>query len=175
MAETIIKGIITALNVREGDSSKGHWMRQECVMQPDGGGRPIHFQVNGADKIGVYGFQQGKQYVVRLYLESLEKTVRDGQLMWFDSFICGGVLTDMHIQYYNTAMYKLKDPQFIRNYQMAMRHYTTVQQPQTYSQPIAACPQPSQPQGYGNQYTGQQQPYNQPVQQMMGDQSDLPF
>lgn len=175
MAETILKGTITALNVREGDSANGHWVRQECVMQPDGGGRPVHFQVNGKDKIEICGFQQEGKYVVRLYLESTEKTLSDGRKMWFDSFICGGVLTDMHVQYYNTAIYKLRDPQFVQNYQMAMRRYTTVQQPQTYSQPIAAYSQSSQPQGYGNQYAGQQQLYNQSVQQVPGVQSDLPF
>lgn len=173
MAETIIKGTITSVSNMEGDTDKGHWMRQDCVIVPVSGGRPVHFQVSGKDRINMCNFVQGQQYVVRLYLESQEGTDRNGKPMWFDKFICGGTLTEQHSQYYENCMYKLRDPQFYQNYQMeAQRRYAAVNQPQGYVQQAQVYQPMQQPQGYGNQYVVQPQPYQ---QLMQDDQSNIPF
>jgi hypothetical protein len=173
MAETIIKGTIASVNIVEGDSANGHWIRQDCVIIPEYSKYPVHFQAMGSNWDDMCKFVQGQQYVVKLYLKSTKGTDRNGQPMWFDKFICSDTLTELHNQYYEDCMYKLRDRHFEQNYQMeTQRRYAAASQPQGYVQQAQMYQPAQQPQGYDNQYTAQQQPYRQPVQ---GNQSNLPF
>lgn len=192
MAETYIKGSIVSTKIVEGDTDKGHWVRQECVIRPDGGGRQIHFQLSGQDRIQVAGLQVGQSYVVRLFLESREGKDKDGNPIWFDSFVYGGTFTEAHSQYFEECLYNMRSPRFVQNYQMVQRGYGTagmgMGQPgmaygaQQYTQQQGA------PQGYQQQQGGQnyQQGYGsspgaygaspQPgMQGAGGGQGDLPF
>lgn len=169
MAETIIKGTITSVSNTEGDTDKGHWMRQDCVIVPENSKYPIHFQAKG----DMCKFVQGQSYVVKLYLNSRKVTNRDGQPIWIDNFICSDILTELHSQYYEDCMYRLGDRKFKQDYQMeTQRRYAVASQPQGYVQQAQMYQPVQQPQGYGNQYVAQQQPYQ---QLMQDDQNNIPF
>lgn len=164
MAEVYVKGTIAALNIVEGDTEKGHWVRQECVLQQMNGGRPIHFQVSGDQKIQAAQLQVGQSYVVRLYLESQEGKDKNGNPMWFDRFIYGGIMSDCHWQYSEMCMYNLRNPQFVQNFQAEQqRRYAAAQAQMGYQ---------FQPQGgyaqQGGYPGGAQQGYYQPQQQYGG-------
>lgn len=147
MAETYVRGRITALNMIEGDTDKGHWARQEAVIAPADGGRPLQFVVNSGGKIQMAGLQVGMTYTVRLYLESREGRNKDGQPMWFNSFVYGGTFPDDYAQYEAETRYLMRDPNFAQKYRMRSQQQYAVTSP--YGNQYAA-----QPQGHANQQYG---------------------
>lgn len=183
MAETYVKGTVASLATVEGDTDKGHWVRQDVVINEvtnNGLGRPLHFQITGQEKISVAGLQVGQTYVFHLYLESREGRNRNGEPMWFDGFNFGGTFSEYHLQYYGQCMYQLRSPTFVQDYQARMQGYAGGYQPtaQYGSQQANGC-QPQQPQGYGYQQQPQgyqpQQPQGYGYQQQQPNDGNCPF
>ncbi len=182
MAETYVKGIVASLAIVEGDTEKGHWVRQDVVVNEvtqNGLGRPLHFQITGQEKIGVAGLQVGQTYVFHLYLESREGKNKNGEPMWFDGFNFGGTFSEYHYQYYGQCMYQLRSPTFVQDYQARMQGYAGNYQPtaQYGYQPQPQGYQPPQPQGYGYQPQPQGYQPQQPqgYKQQQPNNGDLPF
>lgn len=189
MAEVYVKGTVANLAIQEGDTDKGHWVRQDVVINEvtqNGLGRPLHFQITGQDRINMVGLQIGQTYVFHFYLESREGRNRDGNPMWFDSFNFGGTFTEYHFQCYNQCMYQLRSPTFVQDYQARMQGYASGQQHSAaqypsqqptaqYGSPQGYPQQPQQGYGYQQQPTAQYgapQGYPQQPQQPQGYDSN---
>lgn len=139
MTEIYVKGHITeVMPLQQGTTEKGSWERQDYVITPSEGGRPLCFSIVGHDRIQQAGLVQGQEYVLRLFVESRPYTNKEtGQTSWFTSMTYGGLYGIPHWQFYNQAMYSLRAPGFgttqgyeIRPVQLQQQayQYATVQQ-----------------------------------------------
>ncbi len=152
MTEIYVKGHITeVMPLQQGTTEKGSWERQDYVVTPSEGGRPLCFSIVGHDRIQQAGLAQGQECVLRLFVESRPYTNKEtGQISWFTQVTYGGLYGMPHWQFYNQAMYSLRAPGFgttqgyeIRPVQLQQQsfQYAAVQQPPR--------PQPAQG-GYGS-------------------------
>lgn len=148
MTEIYIKGRITeVMPLQQGTTEKGSWERQDYVVTPSEGGRPLCFSIVGHDRIQQAALVQGQEYVLRLFVESRSYTNKEtGQTSWFTSMTYGGMYGMPHWQFYNQAMYSLRAPGFgttqgyeIRPVQLQQQafQYATSQQQQFLHQPQA--------------------------------------
>lgn len=176
MTEFYVRGHITeVMPLQTGTTEKGSWERQDYVITPSEGGRPLHFSILGHDRINQARLEQGQEYVLRLFVESRPYTNREtGQASWFTSLTYGGSYGTAHWQFYSQAIYSLRAPGFGVSQGYEIRPVQLQQQP--YQYPTA---QPRQPAGgYGNPsggYGQQPQQGNGVYYQGQATMDDVPF
>lgn len=152
MTEIYIRGHITeVLPLRQGTSEKGSWESQDYVITPSEGGRPLFFSISGHDRIQQANLEQGKEYVLRLFVESRPYTNKEtGQQSWFTSLTYGGSFGLPHWQFYNQAMYSLRAPGFGVSQGYEIRPVQLQQQAYQYPSAQQQAYPHQQNGGYGN-------------------------